>query len=115
MQTNNSEIVNANGGSRSLHAVVRCPECGTDWKKDCEQAIRVELFGICIACACDKKEDMRTAEVIHERVRRLDAQNIHHDYDLRDYPLRTPNAELSDAGNQDARNANAGRSPHSLQ
>lgn len=28
---------------------------------------------------------------------------------------KSPNAELSDAGNQDAHNANARRSPHSLQ
>jgi len=101
---NDNQTEKAPADSPAAHgSEVCCPECKTNWKKDCEQAIRVELFGICIACACDKKVDMRTAEVIHERVRRLDAQKIHHDYDLRDYPLNPPNAPAEPSRNEDAR------------
>lgn len=74
-----------------------CPVCKEIWPTDCEQAIHAELYGYCISCGSTDDRDVWLNETVHERVRRLDAKGEHHDYDLRNYPLATQNAELSDS------------------
>lgn len=29
---------------------MKCPECEATWEKNSEQAVSVELFGVCLAC-----------------------------------------------------------------
>jgi len=33
-----------------MKKAIKCPKCKSDWPKDCEQAVSVELYGSCVWC-----------------------------------------------------------------
>jgi len=55
---------------------MKCPNCQTDWEKNCEQAIRVELFGKCICCAFNNGENLKNSEICLEKSKRLYARSF---------------------------------------
>lgn len=64
----------------------KCKRCGQCWPTDCEQAISVEMFGHCIFCSATNQQELHLDEIVNERIKRLSAKGISHDYIL---PIQT--------------------------